>query len=415
MSGSPALDRVNFIISNARLVIARGWRRPAVDGAGARDRSRPRGRSACGWRSARWPWSHAKRLAALRARAGRRAASTARVSIGSTDDGPRRGWAGAAATARRFSKAMLYARDLDLFGPASLVRAAEHDAHRDRRGDARRLAPRSRRRCAEVRARQARDRRAAPDARLHARTSPVLASESPVGRTGLLAAWAAIGAGALSRRRCASRWPRARWSPIGAGRRRLSRSCRSGVALHLAVRRNRVRRDLAARRSIRCCTRIDTPERDLGLLAGLLARIESEPLRVAATRPRCSSALLTDGVPPSTRIAQLRRLVSWLDSTHNLMFAPIAFILLLRPQLAIAIDRWQRGARPRGRRLAAGGRRVRGAARRSRPTPTSGRPIRFPSSLDGGPIFEAEALGHPLIAAASRCGTTCGSAAPGRA
>src|SRR5258705_1815877 len=51
-------------------------------------------------------------------------------------------------------------------------------------------------------------------------------------------------------------------------------------------------------------------------------------------------ALPTAGVPPSRRIAQLRRLVSWLDSTHNLMFAPIAFVLLVRQQLAIAIDRW---------------------------------------------------------------------------
>ena len=32
--------------------------------------------------------------------------------------------------------------------------------------------------------------------------------------------------------------------------------------------------------------------------------------------------------------------MSWLDSTHNLMFAPIAYILLVRPQIAVAIDRW---------------------------------------------------------------------------
>ena len=32
--------------------------------------------------------------------------------------------------------------------------------------------------------------------------------------------------------------------------------------------------------------------------------------------------------------------MSWLDSTHNLLFAPIAYVLLLRPQLAVAIDRW---------------------------------------------------------------------------
>src|SRR6185295_2202957 len=85
---------------------------------------------------------------------------------------------------------------------------------------------------------------------------------------------------------------------------------------------------------------IDTPEHDLGLLSGLLARIESQ--RFASERlTTLQQALLTDGVAPSKRIAQLRSLVSWLDSTHNLLFAAFAYVLLLRPQLAIAIDRWQ--------------------------------------------------------------------------
>ena len=33
-------------------------------------------------------------------------------------------------------------------------------------------------------------------------------------------------------------------------------------------------------------------------------------------------------------------MVSWVDSTHNMMFAPIAYLLLVKPQLAVAIDRW---------------------------------------------------------------------------
>src|SRR5262249_13525117 len=84
---------------------------------------------------------------------------------------------------------------------------------------------------------------------------------------------------------------------------------------------------------------IETPEHDLGLIAELLATLESERF----TSPRLAGLherLLADGALPSVRIKELRRLVSWLDSTHNLMFAPIAFVLLLRPLLATAIDRW---------------------------------------------------------------------------
>src|SRR5205085_7766161 len=78
---------------------------------------------------------------------------------------------------------------------------------------------------------------------------------------------------------------------------------------------------------------------DLGPLSEVLARLERERF----TSPRLQSlhaALVTDGVPPSRRIAQLRRLVSWLDSTHNLLFAPIAFVLLVHQQIAVAIARW---------------------------------------------------------------------------
>src|SRR5262249_29253541 len=84
---------------------------------------------------------------------------------------------------------------------------------------------------------------------------------------------------------------------------------------------------------------VDAPDRDLGLLAALLGRIEVE--RFASPRlTALQTALLTPGVPPSKRIAQLRRLVSWLDSTRNQMFAPIAYALMLPQLLAVAIDRW---------------------------------------------------------------------------
>src|SRR6185503_6612071 len=157
----------------------------------------------------------------------------------------------------------------------------------------------------------------------------------PVGRTGLLAAWAAS-------------------APVGfrpALRIMLAAFALVTVALAAAVYFGAVESEVLFiwvivevaiasiwRRPVHHVLHaIDTPEHDLALLAGLLARVETQPF----TSPRLMALqqrLLTEGVPPSRRIAQLRRLVSWVDSTHNLMFGPIAFVLLLRPQLAVAID-----------------------------------------------------------------------------
>jgi DNA mismatch repair ATPase MutS len=103
-------------------------------------------------------------------------------------------------------------------------------------------------------------------------------------------------------------------------------------------------------------------------------------------------------VPPSRRIAQLRRLVSWLDSTHNMMFAPIAFVLLLRPQLAIAIDRWHASY---GAAVAEWLRAVgETEALAALATFAYERPEdRFPELVEAGSVYEADGLGHPLIAA----------------
>ena len=56
---------------------------------------------------------------------------------------------------------------------------------------------------------------------------------------------------------------------------------------------------------------IETPERDLGLLADLLARVEREPF-TSARLVALQQALVTDGVPPSRRVARLRHMLSWL-------------------------------------------------------------------------------------------------------
>ena len=225
----------------------------------------------------------------------------------------------------------------------------------------------------------------------------VLASESPIGRTGLLAKWAASAPHVFHPAL------RALFGALALVTVALGVATYYGAILPdlfilwllaeqgaAAIWRRRVHRVLHA---------VDTPERDLGLVAELLARIESQRF----TSPRLEAlhrSLLTDGVPPSKRIAHLRALVSWLDSTHNLLFAAFAHMLLVRQQLAIAIARWHRSY---GHAVAEWLRAVGEVeAFTALATYAYERPDDpFPELLVEGPRFDAEALGHPLIPAAA--------------
>ena len=379
-----ALDRVNFIISNIRLAIA-------AAGAVTLWMAFVRASIAPAWPLAAWlafavlAVVHARRLQGVE-----RARSAARVYLRGLDrlDGR---WAGGPRDGAPFLEGHPYARDLDLFGPASLfdlLNTTRTEAGEQTLADwLRAPAP-----LVEVRARQAAIDEMRPMLAFKEDLA-VLAAESPVGRTGLLATWA--GSPALG------------FAP--ALRVALAACAVFTIALAVAVYRDAVAPEwlilwLLVELGLSTIWRrpfhqvlhaIDTPERDLGLLAGVLARIETERF----TSPRLTAlhqALLTDGVAPSTRIVQLRSLVSWVDSTHNMMFAPIAVVLLLRPQLAIAIDRWHAAYGP----AVAEWLRVVGEieALAALATLAYERPADpFPELVDQGPLFEAEGLGHPLI------------------
>jgi len=144
---------------------------------------------------------------------------------------------------------------------------------------------------------------------------------------------------------------------------------------------------------------IETPEHDLALLAALLARVERERF-ASPGLAALHRVLMTDGVPPSRRIAQLRAIVSWLDSTHNLLFEPFAAVLLVRSQLALAINRWHRAYGPAvGAWLVAVGELEALAALGTYAYEHPDDP--FPALVDDTPLFDAVSLGHPLIPGAT--------------
>jgi MutS-like protein len=85
---------------------------------------------------------------------------------------------------------------------------------------------------------------------------------------------------------------------------------------------------------------VERAEPALALLAGLVARIESESFsspRLARLLERLRGA----EQKASQEIERLRKLVALLDARRNQFFAPFAILLLWTPHVAMAIERWR--------------------------------------------------------------------------
>ena len=304
-------------------------------------------------------------------------------------------WAGTGRDGAHFLDDHPYARDLDLFGRASLFELL--NTARTEAGEEMLAAwLRAGASVEEVLARQAAVDELRQNVDLREDLA-VLAAETAISRTGALAKWAVA-------------------TPVGFNRTIAYALAGCGaVAVALAVLA--IEEQIAVRwllswlfaeagialawqrRFQQVLTGVETPDRDLGLLSDLLARIEIEQFK-SARLVALQASLLTHGVPPSRRIAQLRRMVSWLDSTRNQMFAPIAYGLMLPRQLAVAIDRWHGSF---GHAVDAWLRAVGELeALSAMATYAYEHPgDRFPALVEKGPLFEADALAHPLIPAES--------------
>jgi hypothetical protein len=139
----------------------------------------------------------------------------------------------------------------------------------------------------------------------------------------------------------------------------------------------------------------EAAEHGLSLLAGLLARVEAEPVESPRLR-RLKEAVAVEGVPPSRQVARLALLVDWLRAPRNQFFAPIGALLLWRTRMALAFESWRARSGPAiGGWLAALGEvealsALGGYAYENPVDP-------FPEVVDGPPCYEGEGLGHPLL------------------
>ncbi len=142
-------------------------------------------------------------------------------------------------------------------------------------------------------------------------------------------------------------------------------------------------------------TDVGEASHDLGLLAGVIARIEAE--RFTATRlVELRSDIDVGGQPASRRIKRLDALVHLMNSRENVIIRLTAPLLLWDLHLGYAIERWRRTSGPSVRRwLTAVGEMealssLAGYAY-EHPDDT------FPELIAGAASFDADALGHPLL------------------
>ena len=143
---------------------------------------------------------------------------------------------------------------------------------------------------------------------------------------------------------------------------------------------------------------VDEAAHDLGLLTNVVGRLEAEQFsaeRLATLRTQ----LNVEGLPASRRIARLHKLTDLVDSRDNFFVRLIGPLLLWDLHLIFAIERWRRSSGPALRQwLAAVGEMEAlsslAAYHYEHPADV------FPDVIEGPPAFEAEELGHPLLAEA---------------
>lgn len=139
--------------------------------------------------------------------------------------------------------------------------------------------------------------------------------------------------------------------------------------------------------------------RQLDLLSAVLSRIEAHTF----DSPRLQSlqrSLLSGSVASSRAIASLRTLVNLIDSRHNLFVRIIDAPLMYSVQLAFAAERWRQehGFSTRSWLNAVGEiEALLCLANYSFEHPADP----FPEFVEGAACFDGEALGHPLIPAAT--------------
>jgi DNA mismatch repair ATPase MutS len=135
--------------------------------------------------------------------------------------------------------------------------------------------------------------------------------------------------------------------------------------------------------------------RDLSLLTGLLARLEGEPAH-SERLAELHEALKSEGLPPSRRIAQLRRIVDLLEARRNQFFAPFGAVFMWGTHFGLAVENWRAHHGPALSRwvdAAAQMEALGSLASYAFEHPNDP----FPEIVEDAAVFDGTGLGHPLL------------------
>lgn len=140
---------------------------------------------------------------------------------------------------------------------------------------------------------------------------------------------------------------------------------------------------------------LESAAQDLLVLARVLALIEQEKVSSAKLRG-IQEALRHDGTTPSAAIRKLARVVDLLASRHSLFARPLDLVTFWSAQLVFVAERWQHKFGPaiRGWLQAAGD--FEALTSLSAFGFEHPRYV-FPEFVSGGPMIEAVGLAHPLL------------------
>jgi hypothetical protein len=144
-------------------------------------------------------------------------------------------------------------------------------------------------------------------------------------------------------------------------------------------------------------TAVEEAGHELSLLSEVLSRLEGERFECAPLAALRQS-LDAEGAAPSSRIARLDRLLERLDSRDHVVIRILEPFLLWTTHVALGVEDWRRHSGAAVRRwLTATGEIEALCSLASHAFEHPDDP--FPEFVEGGPLLEAEAIGHPLIPA----------------
>ena len=136
---------------------------------------------------------------------------------------------------------------------------------------------------------------------------------------------------------------------------------------------------------------------DLEVLAGVLALLEREHFS-APKLLEIQAAFKSAGIPPSIAIRKLVRLVEYLEARRNLILRPLEPVIFWSAQVVFAAERWQKQFGPQIRVWLAAAGEFEALSALSSYAFEHPEDV-FPDFSGQDALFDAEALAHPLLPA----------------